>query len=71
MKEIYLAILEKRNAPAFQKQYFMELLERLSSDPRALVEIYLNYDCDRTALENIFQKYALTIAAGITIPFPV
>ena len=71
MKEIYLAILEKRNAPAFQKQYFMELLERLSSDPRALVEIYLNYDCDRTALENIFQKYALPIAAEITIPFPV
>lgn len=59
LKEIYLAILEKRNSPAFQKQYFMELLERLSDDSRALVEIYLNYDCDRTALENIFQKYAL------------
>ena len=59
LKEIYLAILEKRGAPAFQKQYFMEILERLGGDPRALVEIYLNYDCDRTALENIFQKYAL------------
>lgn len=57
MKEIYLAILEKRNSPAFQKQYFMELMERLADDPRALVEIYLNYDCDRTALENIFQKF--------------
>lgn len=57
LKEIYLAILEKRNSPAFQKQYFMELVERLADDPRALVEIYLNYDCDRTALENIFQKY--------------
>lgn len=57
LKEIYLAILEKRTAPAFQKQYFMEVLERLGGDPRALVEIYLNYDCDRTALENIFQKY--------------
>lgn len=59
LKEIYLAILEKRGAPAFQKQYFMEILERLGGDPRALVEIYLNYDCDRTALENIFQKYVL------------
>ena len=57
LKEIYLAILEKRNSPAFQKQYFMEILERLADDPRALVEMYLNYDCDRTALENIFQKY--------------
>lgn len=59
LKEIYLAILEKRSAPVFQKQYFMEILERLGGDPRALVEIYLNYDCDRTALENIFQKYVL------------
>lgn len=59
LKEIYLAILEKRGAPAFQKQYFMEVLERLGGDPRALVEIYLNYDCDRTALENIFQKCVL------------
>ncbi|KAI9739267.1 MAG: guanine nucleotide exchange protein for ADP-robosylation factor [Cirrosporium novae-zelandiae] len=55
LKEIYLSILERRNAPSFQKQYFMTILQRLSGDPRALVEIYLNYDCDRTALDNIFQ----------------
>lgn len=65
LKEIYLAILEKRGAPAFQKQYFMEILERLGGDPRALVEIYLNYDCDRTALENIFQKYVLPVSHPI------
>jgi brefeldin A-inhibited guanine nucleotide-exchange protein len=57
LKEIYLAILERRASPAFQKQYFMDVLERLSADPRALVELYLNYDCDRAALENIFQGY--------------
>lgn len=34
----------------------MGVLERLSADPRALVEIYLNYDCDRTALDNMFQR---------------
>ena len=55
MKEIYLAVLEKRNAPIFQKQRFMDVLERLCRDPRALVEIYLNYDCDRTALDNMYQ----------------
>jgi brefeldin A-inhibited guanine nucleotide-exchange protein len=65
LKEIYLAILEKRGAPAFQKQYFMEILERLGGDPRALVEIYLNYDCDRTALENIFQKYVVPICGHL------
>lgn len=68
MKEIYLAILEKRAAPSFQKQYFMEILERLGSDPRALVEIYLNYDCDRTALENIFQNIIEQLSRYASVP---
>ena len=55
LKEVYLAVLEKRSAPVFQKQMFMNVLEKLSADPRALVEIYLNYDCDRTALDNMYQ----------------
>ncbi|KAJ5179233.1 hypothetical protein N7492_002443 [Penicillium capsulatum] len=68
LKEIYLAILEKRAAPSFQKQYFMEILERLGSDPRALVEIYLNYDCDRTALENIFQNVIEQLSRYSSVP---
>ena len=34
----------------------MKVLKRLAADPRALVEIYLNYDCESTALDNIFQR---------------
>ena len=60
LKEIYLAILDKRNAPVVQKQHFMGVLVRLCADPRALVEIYLNYDCDRTALDNMFQRSVAT-----------
>jgi len=56
LKEIYLATLDKRNAPAFQKQYVLTIFGRLAADPRALVEVYLNYDCDRTALDNMFQR---------------
>ena len=57
LKEIYLAILDKRTAPVFQKQYIVTLVGRLAADdPRALVEIYLNYDCDRTALDNMYQR---------------
>ncbi|KAI9805094.1 MAG: hypothetical protein M1825_000928 [Sarcosagium campestre] len=56
LKEIYLAILDKRNAPVTQKEYLMGVLGRLCSDPRALVEVYLNYDCDRAALDNVFQR---------------
>ncbi|KAF2849783.1 hypothetical protein T440DRAFT_426418 [Plenodomus tracheiphilus IPT5] len=56
LKEIYLATLDKRSAPAFQKQYVLTIFGRLAADPRALVEVYLNYDCDRTALDNMFQR---------------
>ncbi|KAH7371157.1 hypothetical protein BKA66DRAFT_424639 [Pyrenochaeta sp. MPI-SDFR-AT-0127] len=56
LKEIYLATLDKRSAPAFQKQYVLTIFGRLAADPRALVEIYLNYDCDRTALDNMYQR---------------
>src|SRR5208282_2513001 len=56
LNEIYLALIERRNAPINQKLYFMGILQRLCADPRALVETYLNYDCDRTAVDNMFQR---------------
>lgn len=58
LKEIYLTILENRHSSVQQKTYLLNVLERLCSDPRALVEIYLNYDCDGSALDNMFQRYA-------------
>ncbi|TAQ84292.1 hypothetical protein B7494_g7382 [Chlorociboria aeruginascens] len=54
LNEIYLALLERRNAPVAQKLYFMGILHRFCADPRALVETYLNYDCDRN-VDNMFQ----------------
>lgn len=56
LKEIYLAVLDKRTAPALQKQYIITIFSRLAGDPKALVEIYLNYDCDRAALDNMYQR---------------
>jgi brefeldin A-inhibited guanine nucleotide-exchange protein len=56
LKEIYLTTLDKRSAPPFQKQYVLTVFGRLAADPRALVEVYLNYDCDRTALDNMYQR---------------
>ncbi|EEP81399.1 conserved hypothetical protein [Uncinocarpus reesii 1704] len=70
-KEIYLAILEKRSSPVFQKQYFMDILGRLATDPRALVELYLNYDCDRTALENMFQGIIEQLSRMSSMPVAV
>lgn len=70
LKEIYLAILERKNAPSFQKLYVMKILKRLSTDPRALVEMYLNYDCESTALDNMFQRVIehLSRLSSLSIP---
>ncbi|KKY16497.1 putative protein transport protein sec72 [Diplodia seriata] len=38
MKEIYLAVLEKRSAPAFQKQYILQILHRLGEDDPSQLE---------------------------------
>ncbi|KAB5523831.1 hypothetical protein GE09DRAFT_1293293 [Coniochaeta sp. 2T2.1] len=54
LNEIYLALLARRNAPVTQKLYVVNVLNRFCGDPRALVETYLNYDCDGK-VDNIFQ----------------
>lgn len=57
MIEIYLPILEMKTSSYQQKLTFINVLARLCNDPRALVEIYLNYDCDRGAMDNIYERY--------------
>lgn len=71
LKEIYLAILDKRTAPAFQKQYIIAIFSRLAGDARALVEIYLNYDCDRAALDNMYQRIIEHISRIASTPVTV
>jgi brefeldin A-inhibited guanine nucleotide-exchange protein len=48
-------LLARKTAPLQQKIYVLNILSRLAADPRALVEIYLNYDCDGN-VDNIFQS---------------
>ncbi|KAG9017973.1 guanine nucleotide exchange protein for ADP-robosylation factor [Tulasnella sp. 427] len=56
LNEIFLPILEMRTATLRQKSVLLAMLYRLAQDPQALVEIYLNYDCDRDATENIYER---------------
>ncbi|EQL03408.1 SEC7-like protein [Ophiocordyceps sinensis CO18] len=70
LNEIYLALLSRRNAPATQKLYFVTILNRLCADPRALVEIYLNYDCDQT-VDNIFQTIVEDLSKFSTTPVAI
>ncbi|KDN52673.1 hypothetical protein K437DRAFT_292798 [Tilletiaria anomala UBC 951] len=65
LNEIFLPILEMRNSTAKQKSILLNVLIRLCRDPRALVEVYINYDCDRTALENIYERL-MNIASRIS-----
>lgn len=57
LKEIYFNVLDNKHSSVQQKQALLSVLERLCADPRALVEFYLNYDCDDSALDNMFQRY--------------
>jgi brefeldin A-inhibited guanine nucleotide-exchange protein len=56
LNEIFLPILEMRNSTVKQKTTVLSMVLRLCQDPQALVEVYLNYDCDREALENIYER---------------
>ncbi|KAL2267893.1 hypothetical protein VTJ83DRAFT_5170 [Remersonia thermophila] len=70
LNEIYLALLARRNAPLSQKLSFVGILKRLSEDPRALVEMYLNYDCDRN-VDNIFQRIVEDLSKFATANVPI
>jgi brefeldin A-inhibited guanine nucleotide-exchange protein len=62
LNEIFLPILEMRNATLRQKSVLLGIFSRLCADPQALVEIYLNYDCDRASLENIYERLVNVIS---------
>lgn len=70
LNEIYLALLARRNAPLSQKLTFVGILRRFAEDPRALVEMYLNYDCDRN-VDNIFQTIVEDLSRFATASIPI
>ncbi len=45
-----------KTATLKQKAVILGMLSRLCQDPQALVEIYLNYDCDSEAADNIYEQ---------------
>lgn len=55
LSEIYFPVVEMKTSTVHQKQYLLSVLQRLCNDPRALVEIYLNYDCDRSSPINVYE----------------
>ncbi|KAG2013698.1 Sec7 domain-containing protein [Coprinopsis cinerea AmutBmut pab1-1] len=56
LHEIYIPILEMKTSTLRQKAVILGMLARLCQEPQALVEIYLNYDCDERAVDNIYER---------------
>ncbi|GAA5971918.1 hypothetical protein JCM21900_001320 [Sporobolomyces salmonicolor] len=56
LNEIFMPILEMRTSTVRQKSLLLAVFARLAQDPQALVDIYLNYDCDRASLDNIYER---------------
>ena len=56
LHEIFIPILEMKTSTLKQKAVVVNMLQRLCRDPQALVEIYLNYDCDSDAVDNIYEQ---------------
>lgn len=45
-----------RTSTLKQKAVILAMLSKLCQDPQALVELYLNYDCDGEAADNIYEQ---------------
>ncbi|KAF9462613.1 hypothetical protein BDZ94DRAFT_1260846 [Collybia nuda] len=69
LHEIFIPILEMRTSTLKQKAVILGMLSRLCQDPQALVEIYLNYDCDSEAVDNIYEHLINIISKIGTTPF--
>lgn len=53
--EIYFPVSEMKTSTSHQKRYLLSIINRLCNDPKAVIEIYLNYDCDST-MPNITES---------------
>ena len=51
-----------------QKSVILGMLQRLCQEPQALVEIYLNYDCDREAADNIYEQSVAFFSSPKIVP---
>ncbi|KAJ6613490.1 hypothetical protein B0H10DRAFT_2048736 [Mycena sp. CBHHK59/15] len=69
LHEIFIPILEMRTSTLKQKAVILGMLSRLCQDPQALVEIYLNYDCDSDAADNIYEHLMNIISKIGSMPF--
>ena len=58
---VFFVILDSENSTVEHKSLVVTLFEEICSDPATLAEIFLNYDCDLSAVD-LFQRIVSTLA---------
>jgi brefeldin A-inhibited guanine nucleotide-exchange protein len=59
---VFLRILESANSTFDHKRLVLEVFHAICQDPQALVEIFLNYDCNFDNVD-LFRRIVLTLAS--------
>lgn len=57
---VFFVILDSKNSTVQHKMLVVALFEEICSDPTTLAEIFLNYDCDLSAVD-LFQRIVNTL----------
>jgi len=58
---VFFVILDSKNSPIEHKALVVTLFEEICSDPTTLAEIFLNYDCDLSAVD-LFHRIVNTLS---------
>ncbi len=58
---VFFVILDSKNSPVEHKLRVVVLFDEICSDPATLAEIFLNYDCDLSAVD-LFQRIVNSLA---------
>ena len=58
---VFFVILDSKNSPMDHKNLVVTLFQEICSDPQTLAEIFLNYDCDLSAVD-LFHRIVNTLA---------
>uniref|UniRef100_A0A7S3P3I7 SEC7 domain-containing protein n=1 Tax=Amphora coffeiformis TaxID=265554 RepID=A0A7S3P3I7_9STRA len=68
---VFFVILDSKNSPSEHKGIVVRTFEEICSDPSTLAEIFLNYDCDLSAVD-LFHRIVNTLSrvarAGLQEP---
>jgi len=58
---VFFVILDSKNSPIEHKSLVVTLFDEICSDPTTLAEIFLNYDCDLSAVD-LFHRIISTLS---------